>query len=1063
MMKVVVYSLLIVFLWPAVSHADARVNDDAIRFFESEVRPLLADQCWDCHGEKDQKGDLRLDSMSAILRGGETGPALVVGKPGESLLVEAIRYESFEMPPSGPLPAEQAAILTKWISIGAPWPDSDRTVQPRESSELFSLEDRAWWAFQAVQAPDVPNFGDSDWPRNEIDGFILAQMRSAGLSPSPQADPTTLVRRLYFDVIGLPPTPDQVRAFVRDTSPTAYEDLVDTLLDAPEHGQHAARKWLDLVRYADSDGYRADGYRPNAWRYRDYVIASFNADKPYDRFIQEQIAGDELFPEDLDAQVALGYLRHWVYEWNIRDASGQWNTILDDITDTTADVFMGLGLQCAKCHNHKFDPLLQKDYFRLRAFFAPIQPKDITLATRDEIKKHHGLKKAWESKVTPILAEVEELEAPYRATLRDRAINRFPEDMQLIARMPAAERTPLQQQLADLVMLQVEAEYKTLESEMEADDKERRLQLQRDLEKADAEKPADLPVAMSVRDVGPVAPPTTLPKRPGAPLEPGFPSVLDQKPMVIRPLGQSTGRRAALARWLTDPANPLTSRVMVNRIWQTHFGRGLAANTSDLGRLGEAPSHPKLLDWIANQFIASKWSLKTLHRMILTSATYRQSTQHPQQRAYQLIDPSNQYYWRSDTRRLSAEQIRDAMLVVSDQYSDQAGGPGVLSDLPKRSIFTRVMRNSSDELLGSFDLPLFFSSTPSRNTTTTPVQSLLMINSDLVLGHARRLAAAVSIDSDELCNRISRAWWRVYGRAPTEAEAEQALRFVRSQTTQLKKIQADASPTVIETAKLPYREGQAVQFKVDQLDLQLAAVETERMDLTDFTIEMFFQLRSIDDHAAVRTLAAKWNGSSRSPGWGFGVTGHGSRRKPQTLVLQIVGDRGDGKISEQAIFSDHHVEMNKPYYAAACVRLAKSGEPGVVTFHLKDLSNDDQPLLTLETPHDARGGFANQQSFTIGGVDGGNRRAFDGLIDDVRLLPSALTVDQLLYTAERDVQGMIGYWQFETDPGVLRNRLESGPDLEAKGNAIIQLDPSETALVDFCHALLNSNEFLYVH
>ena len=361
------------------------ISPEHVKFFEKEVRPLLAENCFQCHADKKQKGDLRLDSLAKMLAGGESGAAIVPGMPEKSLLIQAVRYESLEMPPEKKLTEAQIQILSEWIRIGAPWPGSDPSapiVRKTASGSIdrFTDEDRAWWALQPVTRPMIPVIPDDVWARNEIDRFVLSRMMREGLKPAPAADPTSLVRRLYFNVTGLPPTPEQVAAFVGDKSPDAYEQLVDRLLDSPAYGEHAARQWLDLVRYADSDGYRADGYRDNAWRYRDYVIDAFNNDKRYDRFVQEQLAADELFSNEPNTQVALGYLRHWVYEWNLRDAPGQWKTILDDVTDTTADVFMGLGLQCAKCHNHKFDPLLQKDYFRLQASFAALMPTEVVLA-----------------------------------------------------------------------------------------------------------------------------------------------------------------------------------------------------------------------------------------------------------------------------------------------------------------------------------------------------------------------------------------------------------------------------------------------------------------------------------------------------------------------------------------------------------------------------------------------------------------------------------------------------------------------------------------------------------
>jgi len=1045
------------------------ISDADMRFFENKVRPLLAEKCWGCHGDEKQSGNLRLDSLAAMLQGGESGPSLVPGQEDESLVIQAIRYESIEMPPSKPLAQDEIVVLSSWVAKGAPWPGSDPGTVSKERA-TFDQEDLQWWAIQPVGEISIPVVSlDADagkWARNAIDHFTVERMQSNGLSPAMEADKVALVRRLYFDVLGLPPRLEQVEAFLGDNVPDAYERLVDTLLDSRGYGENAARLWLDLVRYADSDGYRADGFRPDAWRYRDYVIKSFNDDKPYDRFVQEQIAGDELFPGDLEARVALGYLRHWVYEWNIRDAPGQWNTIVEDITDTTSDVFMGLGLQCAKCHDHKFDPLLRKDYFRLRAFFAPLLPEQAIIATQDELDEFEAKQNWWVTKVSEFQTELDQIEAPFREKLKNRAIDRFPEEIQAIARKPSEQQTPYEKQLAHLVYLQVEAEYKGLEAELKSTDKERSLELRRKIEALDEIRPKSLPIAMSVRDIGPIAPPTFIPKRLGNPIEPGFPTILAETQVTIEHLPsvpQSTGRRAALAEWLTQPSNPLTARVMVNRIWQSHFGHGLAANASDFGKLGEPPSHPDLLDWLAGQFIKDGWRLKSLHRLILNSATYRQSSNHALASKYQAIDPANRYYWRGETKRLSAEKIRDSILAVTGQLNDVSSGPALLPDTTCRTIFTRVMRNSPDELLDSFDLPLFFSSNASRNTTTTPVQSLMLINSEMMLAHARKLAKLVSGDSSDLTRQVITAWSRVYGRPPEPDELQRSIEFIQLQTKLIAAMQAKQDGQVIETAKIPYRSGQAVRFVASNPELKLSIPNAPGMDVGDFTVETFFQLRSVDEAAAVRTLVGKWDGQRTHSGWSFGVTGHGSRRKPQTLVLQIVGTVADGSTSEKTIFSDQHIEINKPYYASASVRLARDGKLGQVNFYLKDLSNDDEPLLVAEVEHEVVGAFSNDAPLTIGGLSGDRPRTFDGLIDDVRFIGDALTSDQLLYAVERTIPKTIGYWQFESDPGVVRNSTGDLHHIQANGKSIVRLTPSEAALVDFCHSLLNSNEFLYVN
>ena len=357
-------------------------------FFRQKVQPNRTQSCFKCHshGEK-MKGNLLVDSREALLTGGDTGPAIVPGNPAKSLIIEAVGYKNadLQMPPKGErLTAAQIATLTQWVKLGAPWPELPGQKMKARPRGKITDADRQWWAFRPVAKVEPPTasaqsagskLSTEHWAlsTNPIDRFILASLNAAKLKPAPPSNRGALIRRVYFDLTGLPPKPEEVAAFAADMSPDAYGRLVDKLLASPRYGEHWARHWLDLVRYAESDGYRADDYRPNAWRYRDYVIASFNADKPYDRFVQEQIAGDELWPDDPAARIATGYLTLGIYEYNNRDAAGQWTNMLNDITDTTADVFLGMGVQCARCHDHKFDPILQKDYFRLQAFFAPVR------------------------------------------------------------------------------------------------------------------------------------------------------------------------------------------------------------------------------------------------------------------------------------------------------------------------------------------------------------------------------------------------------------------------------------------------------------------------------------------------------------------------------------------------------------------------------------------------------------------------------------------------------------------------------------------------------------------
>ena len=768
----------------------SEADPEQVSFFEKEVRPLLAENCFKCHGEAKQKGGLRLDSLAAMVQGGDSGPAVVPGDIDESLLVEAVNYVGLEMPPGGKLGDTQRAVLTRWIAMGAPWPTADRGAtasSPSKSAQASKIsdEDRAFWSFQPVRRPAVPDVADGGWSKGPIDRFLFARLAAETLTPAPEADRRTLIRRASFDLIGLPPTPAEVATFVADDSPLAYERLVDRLLADPRYGERWARHWLDLVRYAESDGYRQDAYRPDAWRYRDYVIRAFNDDKPYNRFVAEQLAGDEMAPGDPEQRVATGFLRLGTYEYNQRDVPGQLSTILNDITDVTADVFLGLGIGCARCHDHKFDPILQVDYYRLQAFFTPMQPRDDSpLATAEGLSEYRRKLAAWEALTAEVRAEIDEVERPHRQEAARGAVAKFPEDIQAILSKPATGRTPREQQLADLAYQQITYEHDHIDAKIKkSKDKERWEGLGKRLAVHDRDKPGPLPNAPGVADVGPIAPPTTIPgDRKAREIEPGYLTLLDPGPAEVDrvPAANSTGRRTALARWLTRPDHPLTTRVMVNRLWQYHFGRGLVATSSDFGRLGERPSHPELLDWLASEFVGHGWSLKHMHRLIMTSAAYRQSALRQAPEVARLRDPDNRLLWRMNTRRLDIEPIRDAMLAVSGELDPVIGGPALDASKPRRTIYTKVIRNTRDPLIDAFDSPDGSLSTPSRNATTTPTQALLMINGPWTLARAGALADRIRLEADDDEGRIALAYQLTFGRPPEPTERDEAVEFLRS-------------------------------------------------------------------------------------------------------------------------------------------------------------------------------------------------------------------------------------------------------------------------------------------
>lgn len=678
-------------------------------------------------------------------------------------------------------------------------------VLAADISSPFTDEDRDYWAFRPVARPAAPAVGAIGHVRNPIDAFILARLEKADIAPSPEADQLTLLRRASYDILGLPPNAIDADAFLADTGAGAYERLIDRLLASPQYGEHWARYWLDLVRYADSDGYNADAARPDAWRYRDYVIRALNDDKPYDQFIAEQLAGDELAPDDPDALIATGFLRHWPYEWNQRNVPLQWETILNDLTDVTGQVFMGLTVGCARCHDHKFDPILQADYYRLQAFFTPFQPRDkFVLASELDRQQYETRLKVWEAATEDLRAEIDQLEAPYREKAAAPDKEKFPRETQALIDKPAESRTPLEEQLATLAGRQLVVTPTMMGVALEKkDDKKRWEALRKELEKFEKLRPRT-PSAMLAGDVGRYAPPTVIPGK-QVEVSPGFLTVLSPAPADIEPLTtgvESTGRRAALARWLTRADNPLTARVMVNRIWQHHFGKGIAGSPSDFGLQGEPPTHPELLDWLAAEFVSSGWSLKHLHRLMLTSATYRQAAVVATDAPGREKDPPNELLWRMPIRRLAAEDLRDAMLAVSGELDARSGGPAVYPEVSegtdergyrqpdssqteqnRRSVYLAVKRNLRLPLLQAFDVPDTHESCARRSVTTTAPQALILINSQWSIARAQAFAARVLRESpSENRERIATAYRLALSREPFEDELSATEQFLRQQT-----------------------------------------------------------------------------------------------------------------------------------------------------------------------------------------------------------------------------------------------------------------------------------------
>ena len=690
-----------------------------------------------------------------------------------------------------------------------------------EVPKQFTPQQRRWWAFQKVTKSAVPQPKNSTWVKNPIDAFILARLEEKNLTPAAPADRVTLIRRATLDLTGLVPTPEQVQDFVSDPSPDAFTKVADRLLDSPRYGERWARHWLDLARYADSEGFKSDETRPNIWRYRDYVIDSFNQDKPYDRFIREQIAGDELYPRDPAALIATGFNRHFPDESNARKLMERRQEILNDITDTVGATFLGLTYACARCHDHKFDPILQKDYYRLQAFFAATRIEDhLALDFGEQHEQYERQYAEWDTKTKDIRAEMHKLIEPELQALYKENFDKFPPEIQSAITTTAAERTPIQWQMYYKARPQLDHSEGEAAGELSDAARQRWNALKADLAKFDCIKPAPEPVAQAMIDNGRESPKTHV-LAVGVydaykeEVQPGFLSILDPGPAQIVPPADlnSTGRRTALANWLASPENPLTPRVMVNRIWHYHFGRGIVGTPSDFGVMGERPSNPALLDYLAATFVENGWSLKKMHRLILLSNTYQQSAQFNPEGAK--VDPEDRLIWRYDRHRLEGEAIRDSILEASGRLNLKMGGPGVFPPLPagvvtrggwkkqedpseadRRSVYVFVRRNTRYPMFEVFDMPDTHESCPRRNATVTAPQALELLNNELVLDWARSLAARVSNDAGlTLEGQVDRAWRFVYSRPATAGERKEALEFLERQRAML-------------SARLPAEEAQ---------------------------------------------------------------------------------------------------------------------------------------------------------------------------------------------------------------------------------------------------------------
>jgi hypothetical protein len=1070
-------------------------DKEALRFFEMEIRPLLANECYKCHGTEEVKGGLRLDHRDFIVKGGDNGPAVVEGNPDLSPLIHAVRRSDpdFAMPPKKALTSQQVAALEKWVALGAPWPaEVAKTGGTDENG--FTEEDKNWWAIKPVADPAPPKAGEG-WAKNPIDAFIAAKLAEKDLKPAGPADAGELVRRLYFDLHGLPPAPGEVvafeKAFAADPD-KATAELADKLLASPRYGERWGQHWLDVVRYAESDGYRADDYRPETWMYRDYVVRSLNEDKPYHRFIREQLAADEFAADDPETLIATAFLRLGIYEWNQRNARMQWDLILTEMANVTSEAFLGLGMGCAQCHDHKFDPILQKDYFALQSFLnSTWWPENQTLATPQQRAEHDAKLAKWEEATKDLRAELDAMTAPVLEGKRKGAVIQFPEDVQAIYWKKPEERNAHEEQLAQLVQRQVDFDFRRTDWKKTFAKDEKKLarytELTESLKRFDSLKPAPLPTAFITTDTGPEAADTLL-KRRGKEevVEPAFLTLLGEEKPVIKPTAATTGRRSALADWIASGKNPFTARVMVNRIWQRHFAEGLVATPNDFGMLGEAPSHPELLDWLTTRFLEDDWKLKNLHHTIVTSATYRQTARREPTSDEEIADPGNRLLWRYPPMRLDAEQIRDATLAASGELKQVEGGPSVDGTAPQRSLYVKKRRNTPDMIMGEFDAPAGFSSTPNRIPTTTPNQSLLLVNGPWALGRAEAFAKRILKGGSEFgAEQVREAYRIAYGREALAAEIEGALAFVQSQSASVgapEKANPDKYPN--ESGLRPisqfFSRTGAVTVGEKALWLQPGS-RFEKLDLgavklpeDDFTIEVVAVLDGVYADASVNTLLSRWNGSQDDIGWSLGVTSTKSRFDPRNFILQIVGDDFQKNRIYEVVPSGLRVPLGKPVYLAAAISARPSKDDlakGSVTFYLKDLSDPGAPLQTETVAHQVVGGLSVKEGVaTLLGGRAQSGHHWDGQLARLSISEGALKKEQILVFPQRsEAESLLPEarrvfdWTFAGNDG----------EPPAPGTAWVRQAKEAVpggvsprllgAVTDFCHAMLNSNEFLYLH
>ncbi len=771
-----VLSLALVLATPALQADEP--TPAQLEFFEKKIRPVLVKECYSCHSTQatSVKAGLMLDTREGIRRGGESGHAVVPGNTDESLLLEAVRHEGLEMPPKKRLADDVVADFEKWVRMGAPDPRDGKSAPIRHSIDFETARD--FWAFRPISTPVVPQSGNKRRAATDIDRFVLAKLAANGLAPSADARPGTLVRRLYFDLIGLPPTPEQVTEFVKDPSDKAFQQIVDRLLDSDQFGERWGRHWLDVVRYAESTGMERNYTYPEAWRYRDYVIEAFNSDKPFDRFIAEQVAGDLLTAGDQHERnvnhVATGLLALGPKSLNERDKEKFAMDIVDEQIDVVSRAFLGLTASCARCHDHKFDPIPQTEYYQLAGIFRSTDTFYGTSGGNGN-RQSGRLLALRDNEVVPV--NVSGGNKKSKNTIR-KLTGQLKSQQKKLDRYDQQTSTEKQIQQAKSAIARIQKQLKAAQQQ------------------AAPSTGIDDTLVMGVRDGA--RPVDTEVRIRGEANERaqsvprGFLTIatLADAPKIA---GDRSGREE-LAHWLTQPRNPLTARVAANRIWQHLFGNGIVRTVNNFGANGDRPSHPKLLDYLANRLTADDWSVKSLIRLVVASRTYRQASL-PHDVALD-VDPENRLLWRMSPRRLEAEALRDAVLAVSGTLDLSPAVKSIVTkvgngdigrtlktgsfavDHTKRSVYLPIVRGVVPEMLRIFDFPEPSIIAGSRDVTTIPTQALYMMNSPFVVEQSREMADRLLTERDDDTDRIDLGYQLALGRSATSQEIERSLTFI---------------------------------------------------------------------------------------------------------------------------------------------------------------------------------------------------------------------------------------------------------------------------------------------